>query len=79
MAEEQADPDREAWAGARVDRWVAMADRLDRQLAPITELLIEATGLRPGDRVLDVGCGTGPIARGSTASTRSILSAIIAA
>lgn len=56
-------PDDDAWAGARVDRWVAMADRLDAQMAPITELLVAATGLRPGDRVLDVGTGTGPIAR----------------
>ena len=63
MAEEDVAPDPDAWAGARVDRWVAMADRLDRQMAPITELLIAATGLRPGDRVLDIGCGTGPIAR----------------
>jgi SAM-dependent methyltransferase len=68
MSNPPATPNDDAWAGARVDRWVAMADRIDAQLAPITELLVSATGLRPGDRVLDVGTGTGPIARRAAAA-----------
>jgi ubiquinone/menaquinone biosynthesis C-methylase UbiE len=31
--------------------------------APLAEDLIEAAGLRPGDRVLDVACGTGAVTR----------------
>jgi len=31
----------------------------DRMLAPFTDMLLGAAKLRPGDRVLDVGCGCG--------------------
>ncbi|HYZ98236.1 MAG TPA: methyltransferase domain-containing protein [Acidimicrobiales bacterium] len=48
-----------AWNGDSGRRWVADADRRDRVLAPIADALLDGADLRPGDRVLDVGCGCG--------------------
>ncbi len=53
----------EAWPGDRAARWVAVADQLEGQLAPVTDLLFAAAELVPGESVLDVGCGTGPTTR----------------
>lgn len=39
--------------------WVALQDQLDRQLAPFGEATLEAAAARPGESVLDVGCGCG--------------------
>src|SRR5262249_13867713 len=44
----------------RVERWIRQAPGLERQLAPVSDLLLEAARLRAGESVLDVGCGTGP-------------------
>jgi SAM-dependent methyltransferase len=53
----------EFWPGDRAARWVRVAERLERQLAPVTELLLTTAEVQPGAAVLDVGCGTGPTTR----------------
>ena len=40
-----------------------MADDLDVQLAPVSERLFAAADLRPGEVVVDIGCGTGSTTR----------------
>ena len=48
-----------AWNGPMADAWVAMQDRLDRQLAPLGRAGTAALALRLGDRAADIGCGAG--------------------
>lgn len=57
------DPPDDAWTGDRAARWLRQVDGLERQLEPVSDVLFAAAALRPGERVLDVGCGTGPTTR----------------
>jgi ubiquinone/menaquinone biosynthesis C-methylase UbiE len=49
----------EAWNGDSGRRWVAGADRRDAVLAPIADLIGHHADIRPGESVLDIGCGCG--------------------
>jgi SAM-dependent methyltransferase len=47
------------WNGVAGDTWVAQQERLDRQLDPLGRATLKALTPRPGEHVLDVGCGGG--------------------
>ena len=47
------------WNGSSGERWVTHRQRLDAMLAPFGDTAMAAAAVRPGERVLDVGCGAG--------------------
>jgi len=51
---------RAEWNGASGARWLSNQARLEAALLPFGAAAMEAALPRPGERVLDVGCGCGP-------------------
>jgi len=50
---------REYWNSKVGEEWARQADRTDTMFAALTEATFAALALRPGERVLDIGCGAG--------------------
>jgi ubiquinone/menaquinone biosynthesis C-methylase UbiE len=47
------------WNGPAGQHWTDRQPMQDMLLAPVSQILIDRAGAKPGDRVLDVGCGCG--------------------
>ena len=56
---QQAMSQREYWSGKVGDEWARFAERIDAMLAPITAAALDHAAFKTGERVLDVGCGSG--------------------
>ena len=52
--------------------WLVQAARLEAMLDPVDEPLLAAAALRPGEAVVDIGCGRGPTARRATATVGAL-------
>ena len=48
------------WSGAGGETWLKGAARTEAALAPLGERAIAAAQVQPGERIVDIGCGTGP-------------------
>ena len=47
------------WNDRAGANWTALQDKIDALFAPITALAVDAAGPRPGEVVIDIGCGCG--------------------
>lgn len=47
------------WNGPAVTRWITKQENMDAALAPVADAAIALAAVRPGERVLDIGCGSG--------------------
>jgi SAM-dependent methyltransferase len=48
------------WSGSGGENWLKGAARTESAIAELGERAIAAAKVRPGERVIDIGCGTGP-------------------
>ncbi len=55
----QDDPAFEDWSGEMGERWLAHLAQFEGMIAPAGEASLAKASARPGERVLDVGCGGG--------------------
>ncbi|MEU6284569.1 methyltransferase domain-containing protein [Streptomyces sp. NPDC047028] len=52
-----------AWDGSEGEYWAQEADQFDRALRAYRTRFLDAAGIGPAERVLDIGCGTGETTR----------------
>ncbi|WP_020173998.1 class I SAM-dependent methyltransferase [Methyloferula stellata] len=51
----------ELWNGRGGEIWTRLQARLDRLFEPLTAILLSAAAAKPGESILDIGCGCGDL------------------
>ena len=72
----------EHWAGPSGLKWITYQEQMDAVLGSAAVHLFEVSGVGPGERVLDIGCGTGATSlalAGITGETGEVLGLDISA
>ena len=59
----------EAWDGPEGEYWATHQARFDATIEPHHERLMTAAAIKPGERVLDIGCGNGRTSRDAARAT----------
>ena len=53
------DAQREYWNNVAGPRWAGLAGYVEKRVERVNDLLLARSAVRPGEKVLEVGCGTG--------------------
>jgi len=56
------------WTEIAAPKWLSLAGAMEARLAPVSDAVIAAAALLPGERVLDIGCGAGRTAQEAAAA-----------
>ena len=62
----------EFWNGEHGESWARYSAIVDHMFSELTDAVLDAAEIRPGDRILDIGCGGGGLSMAAAQRTTAI-------